>query len=259
MKNKKPSRLDKTLEFLAGRGFYMILAVCVMAIAVSGYVLLFGNGSPTDVKNPPAAQLSTAPSQNIPPSLPPLMQEPDDGGAVDVIGPGDIEISPPPIPDTDYGVPPKTPKPSPAKTPEPTPAQSKRAAPVDGAVIEAFSADELVYDKTMGDWRVHSGADYAGGIGTTVSAITDGKVLDIYDDPLLGICVKISDDDGTASIYANLQEGTNVIKDQLVKTGDSIGCIGNTAAAESAEDSHLHLEVFKDGVNIDPAAYIAGN
>jgi len=31
--------------------------------------------------------------------------------------------------------------------------------PVDGEIIEKFSEDELVYSRTLGDWRVHNGID----------------------------------------------------------------------------------------------------
>ena len=33
--------------------------------------------------------------------------------------------------------------------------------PVSGRVLNSYSGDELVYSKTLGDWRTHNGVDYA--------------------------------------------------------------------------------------------------
>ena len=33
--------------------------------------------------------------------------------------------------------------------------------PFSGRVLNAYSGDELVYSKTLGDWRTHNGVDYA--------------------------------------------------------------------------------------------------
>ena len=41
---KQPGAFRKTLDFLAGKGFYLVLALCVAAIGISGYLLLFGEG-----------------------------------------------------------------------------------------------------------------------------------------------------------------------------------------------------------------------
>ena len=41
-----------------------------------------------------------------------------------------------------------------------------------------------------------------------------------------------------------------------VKAGDVIGGVGNTMLTECGLDPHLHLEVTKDGVKIDPESVI---
>ena len=37
--------------------------------------------------------------------------------------------------------------------------------PVSGRVLNSYSGDELVYSKTLGDWRTHNGVDYAASRG----------------------------------------------------------------------------------------------
>ena len=43
---------------------------------------------------------------------------------------------------------------------------------------------------------------------------------------------------------------------QILKQGDIIGCVGNTALFESAEQSHLHFEVLKDNKPVNPEDYL---
>ena len=63
---------------------------------------------------------------------------------------------------------------------ESAPASSSAAPastrPVSGRILNAYSGDELVYNKTLGDWRTHNGIDYAAAKGEKVSAPAAGKV-----------------------------------------------------------------------------------
>ena len=48
-----------------------------------------------------------------------------------------------------------------ASSPASSSAQPAAAPSMPGRVLNAFSGDELVYNKTLGDWRTHNGVDYA--------------------------------------------------------------------------------------------------
>ena len=50
--------------------------------------------------------------------------------------------------------------------------------PVSGRVLNSYSGDELVYNKTLGDWRTHNGVDYAADKGAEVTAPAAGKVVE---------------------------------------------------------------------------------
>lgn len=55
-----------------------------------------------------------------------------------------------------------------------------------GAVLTPFSGDTLLFQPTMGDWRVHAGTDFSAEAGETVLALTDGTVQQIAEDGLYG-------------------------------------------------------------------------
>lgn len=130
------------------------------------------------------------------------------------------------------------------------------AKPVFGSITYGYAMDKLVYSKTLDDWRTHSGVDIAADRGTTVHAVAEGFVSDIKNDPRIGITIVIDHKNGLKTYYSNLASDEMVTPNQVVKKGDVIGCVGNTAAFESAEQSHLHFEVWKSGKAVNPAQYL---
>ena len=108
----------------------------------------------------------------------------------------------------------------------------------------------------MGDWRTHDGVDIDADEGTPVCAASSGTVLDVRDDDLMGTTVVISHDGGYDTIYANLQSTPTVEVGDYVTAGQVVGSVGRTALSESAEPTHLHFGVTKDGEFVDPEAYL---
>ena len=113
-----------------------------------------------------------------------------------------------------------------------------------------------MYSKTTDDWRTHAGVDMVGCLGEPVMAITAGTVSQIYDDELYGTTVVITHADSVSSRYSNLSVVPTVTVGQEVAAGDVIGAVGDTALLECADEPHLHLEVFKEGIAMDPEEYI---
>ncbi|MPM58421.1 hypothetical protein SDC9_105252 [bioreactor metagenome] len=126
--------------------------------------------------------------------------------------------------------------------------------PVDGTVTKQWSGEDLVWSETLGDYRVHTGCDIAAASGSKVRAMADGEISDIYQDDLLGYVIEIDHGNGVITRYCNLLDGqvSGIEVGAKVKMGDVISGVGETALLESAEGPHLHLEVLKDGVRIDP-------
>ena len=127
--------------------------------------------------------------------------------------------------------------------------------PVSGAIIKDYSAEELVYSETMEDWRVHEGIDFAAEEGTDVKAAADGIVQAVNDNGMLGTCVILKHPDGTQTLYGNLQENSGPPVGTEVKTGDTIGKTGKTAALEISDPAHIHFEVLVNEKSVNPHDY----
>lgn len=136
-----------------------------------------------------------------------------------------------------------------------TPSKSIDTTPImpitDGEVLSEFSNGELVKSSTSGIWQTHNGIDILAEVTTPVLAMTDGTIIKVYEDALLGICVTIDHTDFTAN-YCNLDNGVLVVEGDKVEKGSIIGTVGNTAISESALESHLHLETLQGSKYINP-------
>ena len=134
------------------------------------------------------------------------------------------------------------------------PAKAEFVLPVNGTIFAAFSGDELVYNKTMDDWRTHNGNDIRANRDNAVKAATDGTVTAVYADGMLGNVIEI--DNGKYTVrYCGLGDNLLCKKGDVVKQGDSIGVVGEVPL-ESSEESHIHLEILKDGVWQNPDNYL---
>ena len=139
----------------------------------------------------------------------------------------------------------------PASAPEPETAATPDSLsyPIGKSVSQRFSGDAPVYSETMGDWRVHSGADLPGQPGETVKAACEGSVTSVTQDELFGGCVVVSQGE-LELVYCGVDE-IAVAEGDAVKTGDAIGVLGEVPC-ESADGSHLHFGVKRSGEWVDP-------
>ena len=228
-------------DFIAGKGFYIVLFLCVAAIGISGYYLFssLGTGGEDTLVDAPAQVIVTPSGQPSP--APSVSQEP--------------AVRP-----TVTAQPTPTPTPTPEATPTPTasaPAMDPVFVwPVQGEIIYDFSLETLAYDETMGDWRTHCGIDIAASVGTEVMAAASGVVERVYEDDLMGTTVVIDHGNGLKSFYSNLAVVPTVEVGDQVSTGDIIGSVGETALAESGRAAHLHLEMTDDDLIVDPVNYL---
>ena len=236
---KRPA-MERFSDFMAGKGFYIVLLLCVGALGVSGWFLFNGGGGEPDnaMANAQASVMVTArpTASALPTAVPPAT------------------ATPRPVPTT---APTARPTPAPAATERPmTATASVFTWPVKGEVLRAWSVEALSYDATMGDWRTHDGVDIAADQGTDVLAPAGGTVSAIVEDDLMGVSVSIAHADGVVSTCASMASVPAIEVGDQVRTGDVIGMVGSTAIAESGEGSHLHLSMLKNGVSVDPLGYL---
>ena len=117
-------------------------------------------------------------------------------------------------------------------------------------MITPFSGDELLFQPTFGDWRVHTGTDFAAEAGETVLALTDGTVQEVLEDGLYGTCVTLSHDADLTSTYRGLTD-VRVVAGQAVTAGEALGAVAETIDAEAALGTHLHVETARAGTAVD--------
>ena len=132
--------------------------------------------------------------------------------------------------------------------------------PCDGYVAKEHSVELPVYSTTLSDYRVHTGIDVTGEIGTPVACVNGGVVTDIFDDDLYGTTVCIKNRDGYTTKYSNLLPTLNadILVGAVITTGQIIGGIGDTALSEAIDPPHLHLEIYDSNGNaIDPEDLIS--
>ena len=227
--------------FMGSAGFYVTLAVCLLVVGVSGYFLLFDSND----AEPAAEETSQVPESESVAAPAEELEEPEAPAVVETISPDPVETQTSSMPEIEID-----------DTPVTAEAPRTVVSPLDGQVVTAFSVDQLVYSETLGDWRTHDGVDISASAGTAVLAACAGTVAGIEDDPLMRTTVTISHAGGYQTVYASLQEHPSVEIGDSVSAGQTIGTVGDTAAAEAAQGPHLHFSVTKDGDVVDPDDFL---
>ena len=130
------------------------------------------------------------------------------------------------------------------------------AKPVEGEIMREYAKDNLVYSPTLAEWVTHMGIDIKADKTTVVKASETGTVKSIKNDPRYGLTIVIEHEEGFQTVYANLLTSEFVVEGEKVEKGQSIGTVGNTAVFEIVDESHLHFEILKDSIQVDPNIYI---
>lgn len=128
--------------------------------------------------------------------------------------------------------------------------------PVEGEKIRGYAKDTLVYSDTLEEWITHLGIDIKADRTSVVKAAEDGKIISIKNDPRYGLTIIIEHVNGFKTIYSNLLSTEFVKEGESVKKGESIGTVGNSASFEILDEPHLHFEILKNDINIDPSIYV---
>lgn len=96
--------------------------------------------------------------------------------------------------------------------------------------------------------RMHSGVDLAAPMGSPVVAAADGVVAFANWNGSYGLLVRVEHGGGFESRFAHLSR-ILVAPGQKVTKGQLVGLVGSTGRSTGA---HLHYEVRKNGLAIDP-------
>ena len=239
----KKSFYHRFSDFIEGKGFYIVLALCLAAIGLSGWFLfssLTGEQEEQPVGGTASITVTPAPTPaaTVTPVKPTVTATPRPTATVSAVA--------------------ATPSATVQPTSTPRSAPTSLTWPVQGEVLTSYSVETLAYDVTMADWRTHAGVDIAAAAGTEVRAPASGVVVEVTEDVMLGTTVVIDHGGDLTTTCANLASVPTVEVGDEVTVGDIIGSVGNTAIAESALASHLHFSVEREGQSVDPMELLNG-
>lgn len=122
------------------------------------------------------------------------------------------------------------------------------ASPVSGVTSSGFG---YRMHPIKNEVKYHYGTDFAADTGTPISAFADGTIVAQGDSDSFGKYVMIDHPDGYRTLYAHCSE--LCMSCGSVKKGDTIALVGSTGAATGP---HLHFELERDGVHLNPEFYI---
>ena len=98
----------------------------------------------------------------------------------------------------------------------------------------------------------HTGVDISADIGTPIAAFADGIVEFIGESDAYGLYIQLDHGNGVKSFYCHCSE-LLYGKGTEIEAGQTIALVGDTG---DTTGSHLHLEVKKGGILLNPAYYI---
>ncbi len=202
---------------ISGKGYYIALILCAVAIGISGYLY-------SKNVNPGEPSLQTTPSESTVDIQAVATQPGDnDGDNTATVATG--------------------------KT-------LQTVSPVAGETISVYAMDCLSYNQTTRDWRTHDGIDIAADAGTKVCSAAVGTVYTVYEDETMGTTVVIRHENGYTTCYASLSEEVSVKPGEAVQMGQTIGTVGQTALLENAIGDHVHFSVTCNGKSVNPADFL---
>ncbi len=213
--------------------FYIILAVCLIVVGVAAW-FAFSNMADTSPNVSSDLGTNQVPSKN---EYTDNNSSYNNNSNIDTLPDNIIQNPTPTTPTADE-----------VESVPYTESEKSYSMPVNGEILKDFSITALQYSSTYGDMRIHNAVDITCKEGTIVTSCSDGTIQSVEKSTTLGNVVTIDHGDGLIIKYASLNDVTLKSGDS-VKSGDKLGHVG-TIPNECADQSHLHLEAFKNGKSI---------
>ena len=208
---------------ISGKGYYIALILCAVAIGITGYLYYRNANDDQQLNNPVEDTASQLKDDDME-----VVATPGNDDQVSVEDPNTVTVEKP----------------------------AKIVQPVTGDTATPYSMDMLSYNQTTRDWRVHDGMDIAADAGTQVCAAAEGTVYTVYEDEIMGMTVVVNHVGGYVTEYASLAENVQVAPGDTVAAGQCIGYVGSSALLESAIGDHVHFAVTCNGKTVDPKDFL---
>ncbi|MDR3149479.1 MAG: M23 family metallopeptidase, partial [Oscillospiraceae bacterium] len=181
--DRKRGVAERFVKFVEGKGFYIVLFLCVAVVGVAAWTLnISTRKAGQDLEAALEDTLNNIPTITLPEPEPIPVIEPDP-----YIPEEPVIAEPNPVAAE------ATPEPSPEPAEEPAKKTSAIPTafiwPVNGSIERPHSVESLTYDRTMRDWRTHKGIDVAAPLGEKIRCVAAGVVESITVEPLYGVSV----------------------------------------------------------------------
>jgi len=268
------------------KGFFIALYSCLGVVAVLAVVITFANRAQTpqgtefayeqedavpvgadDVESYLAGIDQEAwfrPRQTDPPTSPPV--SPPESPTSPRDRPPAPESLPHPSSDEaieDPTEPPTEPPQPEAAEPDPAPApqivtfepftdDDRLQWPLYGETVMPFSVTSLIYDPTLDQFRTNDNLRIAANEGDPVRAGADGRVIAVGRNVRQGNYVTIDHGNGTIVTLGQLMDEKLVGEGEIVRAGQIIGGVGQPSIFGSGNGPHVHLQLKRDNLAVDP-------
>lgn len=123
--------------------------------------------------------------------------------------------------------------------------------PVDGDVIMEYSADKVIYFKTLAQYRVNPAVVISAKEGSDVKASADGVVKSVSTSEETGRTVVLSLGDDFTVTYGQLKD-VAVSQGDPVEEGEVIGKIAKPTKYYTEEGANLYLQVKEKDETVNP-------
>ena len=161
------------------------------------------------------------------------------------------------------------PQPSASASPAPSSAAAPGGSKALLVPVAGVRADQLrdTFQDARSEGRVHDAIDIPAPRGTPVLAVTDGRIVKLFQSQRGGTTVyQLDNDNRTVYYYAHLERyADGLAEGRFAHRGETIGYVGDTGNAGPG-NYHLHFSVlivadpkrYWDGTNINPYPLLRG-
>ena len=123
--------------------------------------------------------------------------------------------------------------------------------PVNGEVLMEYSADKVVYFKTLAQYRTNPAMLIAAKKGTEVKASADGEVTEITTSEETGRTLTMDIGDGFSVVYGQLSD-IAVQKGDRVSEGQVIGKVADPTKYYTVEGTNLYYQIKENDETVNP-------
>lgn len=252
---------EKFVDFMSGKGFYAVLAVCLIGAGAAAWTAVDRTVDRIDENNKKIVEKSSSEEVKMPSWD--FDEAEKTGKKKEDVKIENKEGSSKPEKKSKEAEAKKDKKPEP-KEKKPNNNQSEKTLrpqplvfvmPVEGNIIASFSNGKLVKDHTLNEWKTHNGVDIKAPIGSKVVSAAEGKIEKIHKDKLWGNVIEISHRDGTTAFYCGVEPVSGIKEGISISGNQPIGKVINIPCEINSEP-HIHFGMKKENNWIDPLKHM---